>query len=154
MATVMRRQPLTSRTLSLTTPAIVSPLKTFVRTVSGSTKRPRSPEPDINASTNTVKRAKAAAPRSPAIGGDERKAKEQKRAERELQRAEFKAKYTKAFPSWSFYFDLDHLDGDDSARELLESKISHLGGVCELLHIREPTIYAFHSTLKTSSRAR
>ena len=50
--------------------------------------------------------------------------------EREAQKEEFRIKYTRAFPSWVFYFDLDLLDPDSgSVREYLEAKVCQLGGV-------------------------
>jgi regulatory subunit for Cdc7p protein kinase len=125
MATINRR-PLAPRALSLQIPLVVSPLK---RTVSGASKRARSPDPagDMNS-----KRAKG--PPSPgtlAAREDERKEKERRKTEREAQKEEFRIKYTRAFPSWVFYFDLDLLDPDSaSAREYLEAKVCQLGGVC------------------------
>jgi hypothetical protein len=116
-----RRPPLVQRSLPIS-----------VQPASGSTKRPRSPD----ANSTTAKRPRPS-PSNAAMRKEERKAKENRKAEREIQRADFRLKYTKAFPSWSFYFDSDHLGVDHSLRELLESKISQLGGVrkSKFIHI-------------------
>lgn len=127
MATTNRRPPLAPRPLSLQIPSVVSPLK---RSASGVSKRARSP--DLAGETNS-KRVKGSPP-SPAKSTareDERKERERKKMERDAQKEEFRIKYTRAFPSWVFYFDLDLLDPDSaSAKEYLEAKVRQLGGVC------------------------
>ena len=97
------RRPLASRALSLQIPNVISPLK---RSLSGPFKRARSPDTTVESAS---KRAKAIPP-SHTARDDERKEKERKRTEREAQKEEFRIKYTRAFPSWVFYFDLDLLD--------------------------------------------
>jgi regulatory subunit for Cdc7p protein kinase len=52
--------------------------------------------------------------------------KERKRAEREAQKEEFRIKYTKAFPSWVFYFDTA-----DRETEELAARVMQLNAVCE-----------------------
>ena len=52
-------------------------------------------------------------------------------AEKEQQKAEFRDKYRRAFPSWTFYFDLDHIEPDRTAVSSFESRIQELGGVSE-----------------------
>ncbi|KAG6915398.1 hypothetical protein DXG01_011717 [Tephrocybe rancida] len=119
MATLNRR-PLTSRH-SHQLPTIVKPQ----RTVSGS-KRPRSPEllVDLSVSSQTSKRVKATDP--PINTRD--KTKDRKYIEREQQKAEFKEKYTRAFPSFTFYFDelnvaLEEQDSHEEMIEMLGGKI-------------------------------
>lgn len=124
--TSVNRRPLVPRALSLQIPTVLSPLK---RTASGASKRPRSPDPIAESNSKRVK----GGPLSPgtlAAREDDRKEKERKRVERDAQKEEFRIKYTKAFPGWVFYFDLDLLDPDSaSVREYLESKVIQLGGV-------------------------
>lgn len=123
MAAVNRRPPLVPRPLSLQIPSVLSPLK---RSIS---KRPRSPD---TAGDVHSKRAKSGPPSPGALAAreEERKERERRKTEREAQKEEFRIKYTRAFPSWVFYFDLDLLDPDSaSAREYLEAKVSQLGGV-------------------------
>ncbi|RDB25382.1 Hsk1-interacting molecule 1 [Hypsizygus marmoreus] len=120
MATLNRR-PLADR--SLQRPSVLSPSKPF-RAVSAS-KRPRSPDPaaDPTASHPVSKRVKAAAPSPASVIRD--KNKERKQAEREQQKAEFKEKYTRAFPGFTFYFEegaVGHV-----AQESYEEMIEQLG---------------------------
>ncbi|KAF8070270.1 Dfp1/Him1, central region-domain-containing protein [Lyophyllum atratum] len=119
MATLNRR-PLTNRSLQL--PSTVSPLKQ--RTISGS-KRPRSPELSADPCTSypTTKRVRAADP-SPSFKARD-KFKERKHLEREQQKAEFKEKYTRAFPGFTFYFD--ELNMGPVSLDVYEDRIEHLG---------------------------
>ncbi|KAG6864876.1 hypothetical protein C0991_006643 [Blastosporella zonata] len=129
MATLNRR-PLTSRHQL---PTIVSSVKP--RTVSGN-KRPRSPEPhaDSPAHSQASKRVKADfAARD--------KAKEQKLLEREQQKAEFKDKYTRAFPTFTFYFD--ELNVALSEQEFFEETIEKLGG--KIVQFLDKTVTHFIS---------
>jgi hypothetical protein len=52
-----------------------------------------------------------------------------KRAEREAQKEEFRVKYTRAFPKFSFYLHWDISEGDPDARERLQTRIHHLDAV-------------------------
>lgn len=123
MATLHRR-PLQTRSL----PVNVSPSK-HTRPVAGPSKRPRSPEPQADASTSqqAVKRAKvtAAVARAP----KDTNIKDRKHEEREQQRVEFREKFTRAFPSWIFYLDTESLKGDKSALEDYAAGINCLRGV-------------------------
>ena len=111
-------------------------LSLLERTASGVSKRARSPDP---AAESNPKRVKGGLP-SPgtlAARDDDRKEKERKRVERDAQKEEFRIKYTKAFPGWVFYFDLDLLDPDSApVREYLESKVTQLGGVSPIIDLR------------------
>ncbi|EPQ57429.1 hypothetical protein GLOTRDRAFT_74212 [Gloeophyllum trabeum ATCC 11539] len=125
MATV--RRPLLSRPL----PGVVDP----GRLLKGGLpvgKRARSPDAafDAGAVKDSAKRARALPPVP--VQDEERKEKEQRRLEREKQKRDFQIKYTKAFPQWSFYFDLDVLNPEEAAtQERLTAKIEQLGGRVE-----------------------
>jgi regulatory subunit for Cdc7p protein kinase len=82
-------------------------------------KRPRSPDTDRPSS----KRVKQSAP-SPATRPST-KDKDRKHAEREQQKVEFKDKFTRAFPTFTFCFDIDNVGPVDA----LVSMIRQLGGV-------------------------
>ncbi|GLB37228.1 putative zinc finger in DBF-like proteins [Lyophyllum shimeji] len=120
MATLNRR-PLATRSLQAS--STLSPLKSH-RTVSAS-KRPRSPEPPVDPSTSqpTTKRVKALDP-SPASKARDQ-LRERKHLEREQQKAEFKEKYTRAFPAFTFYFD--ELNIGSVALDAYEERIEQLG---------------------------
>jgi regulatory subunit for Cdc7p protein kinase len=131
------RRPMMTRPLPQSLSAISLPL-TVSRKVSGS-KRPHSPDPVVEPSViqSQTKRAKAV---EPTLTEDERLAKEHRRAERALQKAEFREKYTKAFPQWNFYFDLDHWDQEATAKhEVFKAKICDLGSVS----LRESVPHSF-----------
>ena len=73
-----------------------------------------------------------AAPQPPALTREDpreeaRREKERKRAERE---EEFRVKYTRAFPSWTFHFDLDAMSPDVATlKDNLERRVKHMGAV-------------------------
>lgn len=101
---------------------------------SSSVKRARSPDPG---DTQIVKRAKALVDTRPTSSLREearrkdvkepREERERKRGERE---EEFRIKYTRAFPNWVFYFDLDTDDAETAAtRKELERMVSHMNAV-------------------------
>lgn len=92
-----------------------------------SAKRARSPEPPILDPLSS-KRLKPAF--SSNVREDTKKDKDRKRTERER---EFRVKYTRAFPSWIFYFDIDDLSQDKLAlRDRLQRGVLELGAVCIL----------------------
>jgi regulatory subunit for Cdc7p protein kinase len=84
-------------------------------------KRPRSPDLE----RSTAKRTKAA-PQTPVK--DREDERERRKAEREAQKEEFRVKYTRHFPSWTFHFDIDHC-GKEGVINDLKGKITQLGGV-------------------------
>jgi regulatory subunit for Cdc7p protein kinase len=120
MATLNRR-PLTNR-----------PHQTSTARSASFQKRPRSPDP--SALRPSSKRVKAAAP-SPANASiraslqaarpSTKDRKQAERSEREQQKAEFKEKYSRAFPTFTFCFDIDNVGPVDA----LVSKIRQLDGV-------------------------
>lgn len=123
MATLNRR-PLMNRHAHQI-PTITPSIK---RTLSGN-KRARSPESlaDSSVLLQNSKRVKTVdAP--PSLARD--KARERKHIEREQQKAEFKEKYTRAFPSFTFYFDELNISSEE--QDFLEESIEKLGGVGSL----------------------
>lgn len=86
-------------------------------------KRPRSPNTVLELSTS-AKRAKPASQSKVPVRD---KARERKHVEREQQKAEFKEKYTRAFPGFTFYFE-DGVVGSP-ALNAYEEMIDKLGGV-------------------------
>ncbi|KAF9227473.1 hypothetical protein BS17DRAFT_775570 [Gyrodon lividus] len=133
MPTALNRRPLGTRQ-HLQQPFGHSPQKS--RTESLSVKRPRSPEPagDVFATQTNPKRVRAtpAEPAPVTVPDEERRDKEQRRQAREAAKNEFRFKYTRAFPSWVFYFDLDQPDNETAAlRNSLISRVHHLGARVE-----------------------
>lgn len=127
MATLTRR-PLEGNRRSL--PQLMSPLPRLpTRSFSSTAKRPRSPDPLDSQPSLSAKRPKPVPPSpslTPALQEDDSKQKERKRAEREAQKEEFRVKYTRAFPKFSFYLHWDISEGDPDARERLQTRIHHL----------------------------
>jgi regulatory subunit for Cdc7p protein kinase len=123
------RRPLSTRTLPLQVPPTMSPFKQGVRSASLLLKRPRSPDPTADESVKRVRPAP-----TEATHGEDRKDKERRRVERESQKAEFRFKYTRAFPGWVFYFDLDLSDPESAAlRDSLTARVVHLKSVWPIL---------------------
>lgn len=90
-------------------------------------KRARSPEPHATRAVGetSVKRPKASVPlKEKEKEREPTERTKEKRGTRAAQDDEFKAKYTKAFPSWSFYFEVPDLERSD-----LQQRILTLGGV-------------------------
>lgn len=107
----------------------MSPFKQGVRSASLLLKRPRSPDPAADASIKRVRPTP-----TEATHGEDRKDKERRRVERETQKAEFRFKYTRAFPAWVFYFDLDLSDPESAAlRDSLVARVVHLKSVRPIL---------------------
>ncbi|PFH51982.1 hypothetical protein AMATHDRAFT_2471 [Amanita thiersii Skay4041] len=100
---------------------------------STSSKRARSPDPDD--SVTAVQKRVRASPTIPSPVTHDRSlrqaTRERRLAERELQKAEFRDKYRRAFPSWIFYFDLDHIDHDRASIPSFEARIQELEGTIE-----------------------
>lgn len=95
---------------------------------SASFKRPRSPEPGEHLSASQSKRARGAST-SASLREKERRRDKEDRLDKEQQKQEFREKYSKAFPLWTFYFDLDNISMKSSQVKLLTSRIEALGGV-------------------------
>lgn len=116
---------------------------------SSSAKRARSPDPG---ESYIAKRSKALidTSRSTISVREEVKRRELKepREERERKRAEreeeFRIKYTRAFPNWVFYFDLDTDDVETAAtRKELERMVSHMNAVSKRIVRTENCISLF-----------
>jgi regulatory subunit for Cdc7p protein kinase len=111
-----------------------SPLSRLsTRSLSSTAKRPRSPDAFLDSQQSlNAKRPKPVSP-SPsiisALQEEESKSKERKRVEREAQREEFRAKYTRAFLKFSFYLHWDVSEGDLDARERLHARINYMDAV-------------------------
>ena len=135
MATIARN-PLSMRPHSQHHAVALSPYQgtTVPRRASGSGKRARSPDPTKDEGTSQgIKRLKAvAAPQPPALTSEDpreeaRREKERKRAERE---EEFRIKYSRAFPNWTFHFDLDTMSPEVATlKDNLERRVKHMGAV-------------------------
>jgi regulatory subunit for Cdc7p protein kinase len=84
-------------------------------------KRPRSPDTYIDPRPS-LKRVKTTAS---TIRPSTKDRKHAERGDREQQKVEFKEKFTRAFPTFTFCFDIDNVGPVDS----LVSMIRQLGGV-------------------------
>ncbi len=126
MATLTRRPLEGKRSLPqlMSTGSPLSRLST--RSFSSATKRPRSPDALLDSQQSlNAKRPKPVSP-SPSIIPA---LQERRRAEREAQKEEFRIKYTRAFPKFSFYLHWDVSEGDPDARERLHSRINYMDAV-------------------------
>jgi len=98
-------------------------------------KRARSPDPLVldASSASTTKRARSSASSAQitattgTINRDDRK--ERRQQDRLMKEAEFRAKYTRAFPTFVFFLDAESLDASGVTRKSLELKINQLSGV-------------------------
>ena len=135
-----------------------SPLSRLsTRSLSSTAKRPRSPDALDSQQSLNAKRPKPVSPSPsiiPALQEEDSKSKERKRAEREAQKEEFRAKYTRAFPKFSFYLHWDISEGDPDARERLHGRITYMDAVrlyfSSLIHPMLKPSRSFHdSALKT-----
>ncbi|KAI0066229.1 hypothetical protein BV25DRAFT_1821148 [Artomyces pyxidatus] len=131
MATTSRRPPLNRRALQQPP----TPLGRMTRSGSSGVKRPRSPDHFLDSQSISAKRARAATTVSPSVTpapqDEDPKAKDRRRAEREAQREEFKIKYSRAFPGFSFYIHWDVADGDEEVKENLIARIQQMGSHVE-----------------------
>ncbi|KAF9562779.1 hypothetical protein CPC08DRAFT_633707 [Agrocybe pediades] len=106
------------------------------RIVSGSKRAHSSDQPDIPASVS-AKRARIPVPDifSPPPARDTQK--ERRHAERNQKAVEFKQKYTRAFPSWTFYIDSESMS--ESMQQSLKARIQQLKGKVEIFFAKEIT---------------
>ena len=133
MATLTRR-PLEGKRSLPQLMSAGSPLSRLsTRSLSSTAKRPRSPDPFLDSQRSlSAKRPKPVSPPPsiiPALQEEESKLKERKRADREAQKEEFRAKYTRAFPKFSFYLHWDVSEGDPDARERMQARINYMDAV-------------------------
>ena len=141
MATV-HRNPLTTRPLANQVSSSLSPSQLMLRKFS-SAKRARSPEPSDSQST---KRSKALSDvrASLASRDDSRKASKLPKEDRERRRIEreeeFRVKYSRAFPTFAFYFDLDSLKPETATlKKELERLVHGLHGVSNMIDLSRLT---------------
>jgi regulatory subunit for Cdc7p protein kinase len=130
----LSRNPLSSRSFSNHYSASASSWKgTLLK--SSSVKRTRSPEPS---DVLSVKRSKAlqdssrsAIPiRDDARRRETKEPKEERERKRNEREEEFRVKYSRAFPNWVFYFDLDALEPETAVlRKEYEKLVLHMGAV-------------------------
>ncbi|OBZ68327.1 Hsk1-interacting molecule 1, partial [Grifola frondosa] len=109
-------------------PYLSAPHQTTLRRTPGS-KRPHSPDPAVDERLpQSAKRLKSNP--APTMSREElRKERGRKRAERE---EEFRIKYSRAFPNWTFYFDMDTANPEVAAlRTKLEKRVSQMGAHVE-----------------------
>lgn len=138
MATLARNPFATVKPFVNHQSAMVSPWNTSTRRLSSASKRPHSPDPGETLSLS-AKRARAAPEHTrntredlrkrdaKDMRGETKEEKDRRRAERE---EEFRVKYTRAFPSWTFHFDLDtHQSEFISVKSKLEKRVMQLGAV-------------------------
>ncbi|CDO76723.1 hypothetical protein BN946_scf184796.g17 [Trametes cinnabarina] len=127
MATAFTRNPLATRPQLHDTGMSLSPCRTTLKKVSA-LKRPLSPEPAVDLTDHSTKRAKttpqAVVDESPTPALTRADAKKERERRREKEREEFKIKYSRAFPNWVFYFDLDPAHPD---RAQLEKRVAYMG---------------------------
>ncbi|EAU91373.2 hypothetical protein CC1G_07408 [Coprinopsis cinerea okayama7 len=126
MATTSERRALSTRSMQ---PTI---LPNRPRLLLPSFKRPRSPERDDSRAAQ--KRVKPTSSNT-----STRESKKDRHAEREQQRHEFKEKYTRAFPNWSFYVDCENIQAKQSIVDELILRIEQLGGKVEDFFSRSVT---------------
>ncbi|KAI0633400.1 Dfp1/Him1, central region-domain-containing protein [Trametes polyzona] len=136
MATALIRNPLATRPQPHNTDMSISPCRSTLRKGSA-LKRPLSPEPAPELADHISKRAKLAPQAAvvqdsptPAVSRAEaKKEKERKREkERQAREEEFRVKYTRAFPNWVFYFDLDTGNPEiATTRSHLEKRVAYMG---------------------------
>lgn len=118
--TTVVRNPLATRSHSQQAPTPGPSWQTTRKVPSA--KRAYSPEPSIEAQGNSSKRAKAAAPESTTAPALDKKLL--RRVEREQ---EFREKYSRAFPNWVFYFDLDTVA--PAMKDSLGKRVVQMGAV-------------------------
>ena len=117
----LQRRPLASRSLQgYSNPSPAKQLR-----ISSTSKRPRSPDhPELQ---TTHKRVRTATVKS-TVPTTRDLTKEQRIAEREQKEEEFRRKYSRSFPLWTFYLDIDNID--PSLVQSFKSRLRHLGAVC------------------------
>ncbi len=139
-AAPLPRNPLATRPQQHNTGMSISPCRSTLKKTSVALKRPLSPEPADTPTDHSSKRVKTT-PSAPVVQEsptpaaaarmEARKDKDRRREKERVQREEeFKVKYSRAFPSWVFYFDLDSGNPETaSIRNHLEKRVGFMGAV-------------------------
>ncbi|KAI1796461.1 Dfp1/Him1, central region-domain-containing protein [Ganoderma leucocontextum] len=137
-AAPLPRNPLATRPQQHNTGMSISPCRTTLKKTSLALKRPLSPEPADTPTDHSSKRVKTT-PSAPVVQESPtpaaaarmqaKKEKERRRDKERVQREEeFKIKYSRAFPSWVFYFDLDSGNPETaSIKNHLEKRVGFMG---------------------------
>lgn len=120
--TTVSRQPLAPRVLHQLPLSTVPHVPTKLQ-LTPNLKRARSPDPHAYHALHEINAVKRHRTQSAATK-ENIPDKEKRRAEREALKEEFRIKYTRAFPSWTFYFDIP-----DAERDVLAPRILYLNGV-------------------------
>lgn len=148
-AAPLPRNPLATRPQQHNTGMSISPCRTALKKTSAAIKRPLSPEPAETLTDHSSKRVKTtpSAPMvqespTPAAAArmEARKDKERRREKERVQREEeFRIKYSRAFPNWVFYFDLDSGNPETALiRNHLEKRVGFMGAVsCMNFHVND-----------------
>ncbi|KAI0686363.1 Dfp1/Him1, central region-domain-containing protein [Cytidiella melzeri] len=132
----LSRNPVSSQSLTSHFSASASSFRTLLGK-SPSAKRTRSPEPSDAAS---AKRTKAVVDGSRMVVSvhdevrkrEAREPKEERGRKRVEREDDFRVRYTRAFPNWVFYFDLEALEPDTAAvRKELEKMVLFMGARVE-----------------------
>ena len=129
MAAVVIRRPLATRVQQGQIPNVVPTLSTKAHGSTSASKRARSPDmrpPQAPAGeAQASKRVKCSTGMTTISREHDARERERKRALKEAAKEDFRAKYTKAFPSWVFYFDTN-----ESEAEELAGRVKQLNAVC------------------------
>ena len=128
------RNPLaTVKPLANHVSATISPWQTSSRRLSSASKRAHSPDPGEEGS-QSAKRARAAQESSRIVREDSRRRDAKEKEDRDRRRAEredeFRIKYTRAFPNWTFHFYFDADTPELAAlKHKLQRRVEQLGAV-------------------------
>ncbi|KAI0371142.1 hypothetical protein BV20DRAFT_965816 [Pilatotrama ljubarskyi] len=148
MATALIRNPLATRPQPHNTGMSISPCRTTLKKASAAIKRPHSPEPAPELTDHSSKRAKTApqpvveqSPTPAVSRADAKKERERRREKERIAREEeFRIKYTRAFPNWVFYFDIDTGNPEiATTRAHLEKRVTYMGARIEDFFSKEIT---------------
>ncbi|TCD62599.1 hypothetical protein EIP91_006645 [Steccherinum ochraceum] len=131
--TTLLRSPLTVRSPSLHLTPAYSPAVHKTSSI----KRAHSPEPREDVYSHPSKRAKPATAAAAASTSKEEPSRKSKSESRLAKEAEFRDKYTRAFPKWKFYFDID--DVNAAKRDDLKSRILEMGATVEIFFSQNVT---------------
>ena len=139
-AGLFTRNPLATRPQLHDTGMSISPCRSTLRKPS-TAKRALSPEPAADGRDHSSKRVRTSVSRAPVVEesptpaaaarAEEKRERAKQKAKDRLDREEdFKNKYSRAFPNWTFYFDFD-LDNPEtvSTRNHLEKRLNYMGAV-------------------------
>ena len=135
-AAALPRNPLATRPQSHNGGMVISPCQTTLRKASSVNKRPHSPEPAADEDDQSSKRAKTSSvtlvvQQSPTLSvasrAEAKKERDRKKESKFKAEEKFKTQYTRAFPGFVFYFDLDTGNPEVKAMKAhLEKRVSYM----------------------------